>query len=194
MYAIIKTGGKQYTVKPGDVLRVEKLEADLGSELELTDVLMVGGDKTFVGGNLGKASVTVVVTNQERGPKVIIFKKKRRQGYRRTGGHRQPYTELFVKAITSPEGTTVKAESKPSVYDPEKKAQKLAKSEEIRLKAKEEARKGGDTVEAKTKTAPKKKKTAAKASGKKAAAGAKKKTAKKGGAKKSPAKKTAKKK
>src|SRR6185312_16191343 len=115
MYAIIKTGGKQYTVKPGDILRVEKLEADLGSEVKLTEVLMVGGDKTFVGDKVAKATVTVVVTNQQRGPKVIVFKKKRRQGYRRLGGHRQPFTELFVKSITSPEGQTTNAETKPNV-------------------------------------------------------------------------------
>ena len=98
MYAIIKAGGKQYTVKPGDVLRVEKLEAELGAELDLKEVLMVGGDKTYIGENAGKAVVTVVVTNQQRHPKVIVFKKRRRQGYRRMGGHRQPYTELFVKS------------------------------------------------------------------------------------------------
>src|SRR6476661_5682517 len=127
MYAIIKFGGKQYTVKPGDVLRVEKLEAELGAELEMKDLLMVGGEKTFVGANLGKALVTVVVTNQERGPKIVVFKKKRRQGYRRMGGHRQPYTELFVKSITNPDGQTEKADAKPTVYNPEKKAEKLAK-------------------------------------------------------------------
>jgi ribosomal protein L21 len=85
MYAIIKAGGKQYTVKPGDVLRVEKMEADLGAELKM-NVLMVGGEKTFVGDKAGSATVTVVVTNQQRGPKLIVFKKKRRQGYRRMGG------------------------------------------------------------------------------------------------------------
>lgn len=185
MYAIIKAGGKQYTVKPGDVLRVEKLEAELGSELNL-DVLMIGGDKTFVGENMGKALVTAVVTNQQRGPKVIIFKKKRRQGYRRTGGHRQPYTELFVKSITSPEGQTVKADNKPHVFDPEKKAARVAKTKEVReqwkQKARTAAKSGAAVTEAPTK------KTAKKAAPKKAA-GLKKKTA----AKKTGAKKTAKK-
>jgi large subunit ribosomal protein L21 len=180
MYAIIKTGGKQYTVKPGDILRVEKLEADLGSELKLTEVLMVGGDKTFVGDKLQSAAVTVVVTNQQRGPKITIFKKKRRQGYRRTGGHRQPYTELFVKSITNPEGQTANAETKAKVFNPEKKAERMAKGNEVRLAHKETARKAsasGETVE---------KAPAKKAAGKKTAA------KKVGGAKKkSPAKKTA---
>src|SRR4051812_7299108 len=140
MYAIIKTGGKQYTVKPGDILRVEKLEADLGAELNC-EVLMVGGEKTFIGDKVGSASVTVVVTNQERGPKVVVFKKKRRQGYRRMGGHRQPYTELFVKSITSPEGQTANADSRPHVFDPEKKAERLAKTAEVRELHKANARK-----------------------------------------------------
>ena len=189
MYAIIKAGGKQYTVKPGDVLRVEKLEADLGSELKL-DVLMVGGEKTFVGDKVGKATVTVVVTNQERGPKLVVFKKKRRQGYRRMGGHRQPYTELFVKSITNPEGQTANAETKAHVFDPEKKALRLAKSEEVRLAHKDAARKAkssGEAIIEKAARAPAKKAAAKKSVPKKG--GAKKKSA----GKKPAAKKTAKK-
>jgi large subunit ribosomal protein L21 len=198
MYAIIKAGGKQYTVKPGDVLRVEKLEAELGSEITLKEVLMVGGDKTFVGSNAAKATVTVVVTNQQRGPKLVVFKKKRRQGYRRMGGHRQPYTELFIKSITNPEGTVAKADGKAQVYDPEKKAQKLAKTAEVRENWKEKNRKLASTGEApvkhstKAKAATAKKAAAKKASG--AKGGAKKKAAaKKTGAKKKTAKKTTKK-
>ncbi len=188
MYAIIKAGGKQYTVKPGDILRVEKLEADLGAELKLTEVLMVGGEKTFVGNKLGSATVTVVVTNQQRGPKLIVFKKKRRQGYRRTGGHRQPYTELFVKSITNPDGQTANADSKPLVFNAEKKMLKLAKSAEVREAHKqatrEAARTTGDVAPAKKAAA--KKKVAKKAPAKKAGA-------KKVGAKKAATKKTAKK-
>lgn len=180
MYAIIKAGGKQYTVKPGDVLRVEKLDAELGAELNLKDVLLVGGDKTFVGDNVSKAQVTVVVTNQQRGPKVVIFKKKRRQGYRRTGGHRQPYTEIFVKSITSPEGQVANAESKPLVFSPEKKAQKLAKTKEVRLAVRKSAREAGETVTPK----PAAKKVAKKAAG----AGKKTATRKKPAAKKAASK------
>jgi large subunit ribosomal protein L21 len=193
MYAIIKAGGKQYTVKPGDVLRVEKLEAELGAELDLKDLLMVGGEKTFVGDKLGKALVTVVVTNQQRGPKLVVFKKKRRQGYRRMGGHRQPYTELFVKSITSPEGTVAQAEGKAQVYSPEKKAAKLAKLAEVRegwKQAKRAARKAGGSVEPKA-TTPKRKAAAKKAAPKKT--GAKKKTTGKKPAGSKTAKKTAKK-
>jgi large subunit ribosomal protein L21 len=187
MYAIIKAGGKQYTVKPGDILRVEKMEAELGAELNLKEVLLVGGDKTFVGSNLDKAVVTVVVTNQQRGPKVIVFKKKRRQGYRRMGGHRQPFTEIFVKSITNPEGQTAKAEAQPNVFDPEKKAKKLAKATEVREAWKQKARAAGGAEAAVAEPmAPKAKKSAKKA-------GPKKTGAKKASAKKSPAKKTAKK-
>ncbi len=189
MYAIIKTGGKQYTVKPGDVVRVEKLEAELGAELNMKDVILVGGEKTFVGNNATKAVVTVVVTNQQRGPKIIFFKKKRRQGYRRTGGHRQPYTELFVKSITSPEGQTEKSDAKPMVFNPERKAAKLVKSAEHREAIKARAREAGDEAPATEEKRP----VAKKASAKKVAAkkgGAKRPTAKK----KTAAKKTAKKK
>ncbi|MCB0411055.1 MAG: 50S ribosomal protein L21, partial [Bdellovibrionales bacterium] len=103
MYAIIRTGGKQYRVEPGEYLRVEKFNGDLGAELDLTDVLVVGGDKTFFGEpTLANAKVTVVVTKQQKAPKVTVFKKKRRQGYRRMHGHRQFFTEIFIKSITSP--------------------------------------------------------------------------------------------
>ncbi len=190
MYAIIRAGGKQYTVKPGDVLRVEKLDGELGAELELTDVLMVGGEKTFVGApTLDQAKVTVVVTNQQRGPKVVIFKKKRRQGYRRMGGHRQWYTELFVKAITNPDGQTAKAESEAQVYNPEKKAGKVAKTREVQKQMRHTKR--AENAEGGVKAAPKttKKKVAKKAAGKKGG----KKVAKKKAAKKATTKKAAKK-
>jgi len=180
MYAIIRAGGKQYTVKPGDVLRVEKLDGELGTEVVLTDVLMVGGDKTFVGAPMvDAAKVTAVVTNQARGPKVVIFKKKRRQGYRRMGGHRQSYTELFIKAITSPEGKTAKAETEAKVFNPEKKLASLAKTAEVREAGKQARRASGEEP---VKAAPKaaKKKVAKKAAGKsKGKSSGKKKVAKK---------------
>lgn len=181
MYAIIRTGGKQYRVKAGDVIRVEKFEGDLGSEMDLTDVVFVGGDKNFIGTPVvANAKVTVVVTNQARGPKVVVFKKKRRQGYRRTNGHRQPFTEIFVKAISNPDGQTSKAESEPLVYNPEKKAQKLMKTQEIR----EAAKQPGAKKAAPKKKAASKKKVAKKKVTKKKTAAKKKKTAKKASKKK----------
>ena len=130
MYAIIRAGGKQYTVRAGDTVRVEKLTQDLGSEFDVKEVLLVNGEQLHVGEpTLSGAKVTVVVTRQDRGPKIIVFKKKRRQGYRRTNGHRQNFTELFVKAITSPSGEVSKAEANPVVIDPAKTAERKAMHE-----------------------------------------------------------------
>ncbi len=185
MYAIIRTGGKQYRVKAGDVIRVEKFDGDLGSEMNLTDVVFVGGDKNFIGTPMvANASVTVVVTNQARGPKVVVFKKKRRQGYRRTNGHRQPFTEIFVKSISNPDGQSSKADSEPQVYNAEKKAQKLMKSAEIREARKQPGAQKADPVKkaaSSKKTATKKKVTQKKATAKKKTAkkASKKKTSKK---------------
>ena len=118
MYAIIKTGGKQYKVQAGDVLQVEKLEQDLGAEFVISEILMIGGDKAHVGTPLVKnAKVTVVVTKQAKTKKVIVFKKKRRQGYRKFGTHKQLFTELFIKSITSPDGQVSKTDASPIVKD-----------------------------------------------------------------------------
>ena len=124
MYAIIRTGGKQYRVQPGDCLKVEKLERGLGEAFDIADVLLVDG---VIGTPLVTgAKVSVVVTEQGRDSKILIFKKKRRHGYRRTRGHRQSYTKIFVSAITSPNGTA-KAETSPQVIDPAKKLERRAK-------------------------------------------------------------------
>ena len=187
MYAIIRTGGKQYRVEPGEYLRIERFDGDLGAELDLTDVMVVGGDKTFFGEPMLKdAKVTVVVTKQQRAPKVTVFKKKRRQGYRRMQGHRQYFTEIFIKSITSPEGETTKADSEAQVYDPEKKLVLIAKRQEEKAVAK--------AAGAKPKKAAKKKTAKKKTAKKTAKKAAKKKTAKKATAKKKTAKKAAKKK
>lgn len=132
MYAIIRTGGKQYTVKPGDVLHVEKLDQELGSEFDISDVLYVGGDTSHVGQPTVKnAKVTVVVTKQAKARKVIVFKKKRRHSFRKFHTHRQMFTEIFVKSITSPNGEVEKTDQEPNVVDVaamriEHKAQKQA--------------------------------------------------------------------
>ncbi len=102
MYAVIKTGGKQYRVSQGDRIRVEKLNGDVGSSLEFDDVLMVGGDKVLVGTpTVEGAKVTAEITGQDKAKKVIVFKMKRRKGYRRKRGHRQPYTELKITGINA---------------------------------------------------------------------------------------------
>ncbi len=101
MYAVIKTGGKQYRVKPGDVLVVEKLAGDVGAEVSFDQVLALGeGADVQIGAPLvDGASVTATLVETRRGEKVKIFKKIRRQGYRRTRGHRQTETVLRVTAI-----------------------------------------------------------------------------------------------
>jgi len=100
MYAVIKTGGKQYRVAEGDVVRVEKLNADIGSEVTFDEVLMVGeGAKIKAGSDAAKSKVTGVITEAGRGQKVVIFKKRRRKNYRLTKGHRQSYTTVRIAKI-----------------------------------------------------------------------------------------------
>ncbi|HQT60209.1 MAG: 50S ribosomal protein L21 [Acidiphilium sp. 37-67-22] len=103
MFAVIRTGGKQYRVVPDAVLKVEKLEAEAGSTITFTDVLAIGGEQ---GVTLGKpvvegATVTATVIAQDKLDTVIIFKKRRRQNSRRKNGHRQPVTVLRVSGINA---------------------------------------------------------------------------------------------
>ena len=102
MYAVIKTGGKQYRVSEGDRLRVEKLLGDTGSSVTFEEVLMIGGDKVAVGKPLvAGAKVTAKIVNQDRAKKVIIFKFRRRKNYRRKRGHRQPFTEILITSVSA---------------------------------------------------------------------------------------------
>lgn len=180
MYAIIRAGGKQYKVEAGDTVRIEKIEKNLGDKFDVAEVLMVGGDKTFVGAPLVQnAKVTAIVTRQAKAAKVVVFKKKRRQGYRRMQGHRQLFTELFIQSITTPEGQTFKTDKSAQVIDPVKSQ---ARKEAFAAKAKEAKRDKSSEGVAKKAAAPKKK-AAKKATAKKAAGGAKK-TAKKAATKK----------
>ncbi len=101
MYAVIESGGKQYRVSPGDVIRVEKLEAAAGDTVNLDRVLMVGSDEDVRIGNpvLAGASVTATVKSHGRDDKVRVFKFRRRKHYRKTIGHRQHYTEIEITGI-----------------------------------------------------------------------------------------------
>jgi large subunit ribosomal protein L21 len=103
MFAVIKTGGKQYRVAENDVIRVERLDGEAGASVTLDQVLMVGeGDSVTVGTpTVDGASVAAEVVEQGRGPKIIVFKKKRRQNYRRKKGHRQDLTTLKITGISA---------------------------------------------------------------------------------------------
>ena len=102
-FAVIRTGGKQYRVTPNAVLTVEKLEAEPGATVTFHDVLAVGGEAGLTVGapTVPGASVTATVLEQKRGEKVIIFKKKRRQNYRRKRGHRQHLTVLRIGDVSA---------------------------------------------------------------------------------------------
>lgn len=100
MYAVIKTGGKQYKVSEGDLLKVEKLEGVVGDSIELNEVLMVGGEEVKIGTPLlPSAKVTARIVEQGKDKKIRVFHSKRRKGYRKTYGHRQPITRLKIIGI-----------------------------------------------------------------------------------------------
>jgi large subunit ribosomal protein L21 len=101
MYAVIKTGGKQYRVAAGDKIQIEKLDGNPGDEVNFTEVLMVAGNGSVNVGapHVAGASVVAEIASQDRGPRVIIFKKRRRKHYRRRNGHRQDLTSVTIREI-----------------------------------------------------------------------------------------------
>jgi large subunit ribosomal protein L21 len=101
MYAVIRSGGKQARVVPGESIRLEKLEGAVGDSVELSEVLLVSdeGEPRIGTPLVNGAKVLGTITAQGRGPKLIVFKMKRRKGYRRKRGHRQAYTEVRVEKI-----------------------------------------------------------------------------------------------
>ena len=121
MFAVIKTGGKQYRVTPDDVIRIERISGEAGDEVSFNDVLMLADDgKTAVGTPLvDGARVTGTLMEQTRGEKIIIFKKKRRKNYRRRNGHRQ---DLSVVRITDISGLRAKKKAAPKKSNAKKKA------------------------------------------------------------------------
>lgn len=102
MYAVIRTGGKQYRVSEGETLRVEKLPGEIGTSITFGEVLMLGGNDVKVGKPLiSGAQVTGQIVAQDRAKKIIVFKMRRRKNYRRKNGHRQWYTEVKITGITA---------------------------------------------------------------------------------------------
>ena len=163
MYAVVKTGGKQYRVVKDDTILVEKLDADEGQTVTLSDVILLGdGDKITVGTPVvSNASVEARVVSQTRGPKIIIFRRKRRKNHRRTQGHRQDLTLLKItdinasgkKAEAPAKKAAAKAEAKPAA----KKSTAPAKKAAAKAEAKPAAKKGAaKTTTAKKAAAPKK--------------------------------------
>ena len=130
MYAVVKTGGKQYRVSENDVLKVERLAGEAGDLVTLDDVLMVGNgaDVTVGAPSVDGAAVAAEILEQARDRKIIVFKKRRRQNYRRTKGHRQHYTLLKVTEILT-DGAKPKPLPKKSAKKPAKKAAPAAKEE-----------------------------------------------------------------
>ncbi len=132
MFAVIKTGGKQYKVAKDDIVVVEKLEGEAGASVALDSVLMLGDENNVTTGApfVEGASVSAEVVEQTRGDKVIVFKKQRRQNYRRKNGHRQDLTVLKVTDILTDGKKAAKAA-------PKKKAAPKAKVEEPKAEAEE---------------------------------------------------------
>jgi large subunit ribosomal protein L21 len=148
MYAVIRTGGKQYKVAPLDVLQIEKIEGTAGDLVNFSDVLMVAGEGEphFGAPLVSGALVSAEVVQQARGPKIIIFKKKRRQNYRRKKGHRQNLTTVRILEILTDGRAPARAASEPkaaSVAEPGGEVKKARKS--AQPKSADEAQAGGKT-------------------------------------------------
>ena len=99
MYAIIATGGKQYKVSEGDVITVEKLDAEVGATVTFDQVVAVSDGSLKVGADVASANVTATVMDQARARKVIVYKYKRKTGYHKKNGHRQAYTQVKIEKI-----------------------------------------------------------------------------------------------
>ena len=152
MYAVVKTGGKQYRVAKDDTILVEKLDAEEGQKVTLSDVMLLGeGDNVTVGTPVvANASVEAQVVSQTRGPKIIIFRRKRRKNHRRTQGHRQDLTLLKINEVAE-DGKSLSAKAAPK-----KAAPKAAAAKKPAAKKAAAAKKSAAPKAAAKKAAPKK--------------------------------------
>jgi len=171
MFAVIRTGGKQYRVAPNDIIEIEKIAGKPGDIVELSEVILLGGDGGPKTGSptIAGALVAAEVIEQKRADKIVVFKKKRRKNYRRTKGHRQALTALRITEILTDGKKPSKAAPRPEPKKAEKKPE-VAKAE---AKAKAEKKPAAKKAEAK-KPAKKPAARAAKAPAKKPAAKPKK--------------------
>jgi len=163
MFAVIKTGGKQYKVSAGDTIWVEKLDVNSGDAISMTDVLMLDDGKEKLIGTplIANAQVNFTVIDQARNDKIIIFKKKRRQNYRRKQGHRQCQTILMVEGIsldgkiiaTAPQNAENKKEEKKKIEVSKKEASSKEPSQETStVKSKKETKSAPKTETSKAKS------------------------------------------
>lgn len=159
MFAVIKTGGKQYRVSPSQLVKVEKVAGNAGEVIEFKEVLIVGeGEKTTIGTPvIADALVTAEVVEQVRAPKVIAFKKRRRQNSKRIRGHRQELTIVRISEILTGGAKPKKAATKPvEAAKPAEKVAKPAAAKAAAPKAEKPAAKKVKTETADKKAAPKK--------------------------------------
>jgi large subunit ribosomal protein L21 len=178
MFAVIRTGGKQYRVAPNDIIEIEKIAGEPGDIIELGEVLLLGGEGGPKTGSptVAGALVAAEILEQKRDDKVIVFKKKRRKGYRRTKGHRQSLTALRITEILTEGKKPSKAAAKP--------APAKTKPAETKPAAKAPAKKEAKPAAKKAEAKPAAKKSAAKTAAKKPAKSAAKAPAKKSAPKK----------
>ncbi len=162
MFAVIKTGGKQYKVAENDVIKVEKLAGASNDTIEFEEILMVGNGGTIQIGTpcVAKAKVCGTILEQTKGDKIIVFKKKRRHNYRRKNGHRQLLTVIRITDIL-PEGGTAKARPAVVKAKAEPKVEAATKTPQAKAKAAPKA-KAEEKAPAKAKTTSSVKKTSAK--------------------------------
>jgi large subunit ribosomal protein L21 len=159
MFAVIRTGGKQYRVAPNDIIRVEKIAGEPGDIVELAEVILLGGEGGPKTGSptIAGAMVAAEVIAQGRGEKVVVFKKKRRANYRRKKGHRQLLTALRITEILTDGKKPSKAAPKPEKKAaPKPEANKAEKPEAKQAAKKAEAKPAGKKPPAKAKAPAKK--------------------------------------
>lgn len=147
MFAVIRTGGKQYRVAPNDIIEIEKIAGKPGDIIELAEVMLLGGDSPKTGTpTIAGALVAAEVIEQKRGDKIIVFKKKRRKNYRRKNGHRQSLTALRITEILTDGKKPSKVAPKPEAKKAERKAEPKPEA-----KAKSEAKPAAKKAQAKPK-------------------------------------------
>ena len=157
MYAVVKTGGKQYKVAKDDIIEVEKLDGAPGDKIELDSVFMIGTDKAVKVGSplVADGKVSAEIMSQKRAKKIIVFKKKRRQNYRRTQGHRQNLTVLRILEVSDGKKMAPKAKvAKDDNKGAKKPAERKTAAKKVAPKTQAGAKKTADTkTTSKTKTA-----------------------------------------